>query len=120
MSESINSDEVKPFVVSDAFIKEVRETAFKAAQDYIKGRRASGKPASPSEGMVHAGCMTAALEEAESLLPVSCTDEDRKRANFWVLVELENGSALRQRLAKLEGFAWLKADKAGSVADDYL
>jgi len=107
-------------IITEALIKELREAAFKAAQDYIKGRRAAAKPASPSEGMVHAGCMSAALEEAESLLPVSCSDEDRKRANFWVLVELENGSALRQRLAKLEGFAWLKADKAGSVADDYL
>ena len=82
--------------LTEVQIKEIKDAAVQAAKDYVANRAAQGKESSPSVGLVHAGLMTCAIMEVKSLAFVD--DDNLDKAIFHTLVELENGSALRQKL----------------------
>lgn len=100
---------------------EIRESVWSAVKDYVTKRLAAGKPARPSEGLVHAGLMVYVLKEVESAFSAEeLGDEDFiSEARFVALVEVENGSSLTQKLVRKEILP-KEGTKGGSVASEYL
>lgn len=101
---------------------EIRDLVWKTVCDYTKARLAAGKPASPSIGLVHAGLMVKILAEVESTLTTEELNDPAVLAEyrFVALAEVENGSALRQKLASDKVGILPKEGKATSVAADYM
>ena len=108
----------RTIIMDNAKVVEVRNAAWNAAVDYVKNRIANGKEASPSIGNVHAGIMVAVVNEAESLLPAEFTAKERDLYLFHALAEVENGSALRQKMEK-EGVI-VKGNKTAALAEEFL
>jgi len=97
---------------------EVVALVLATVKDYVLEKKESGRKYSPSEGVVHAGMIVRVINELTSTF----TDEDESERNaqlFTAMLEIENGSALRQKLAKLPEFKFLNGDKATVIADDY-
>tara|TARA_R110000868_G_scaffold160977_7_gene390834 strand:- start:83 stop:385 length:303 start_codon:yes stop_codon:yes gene_type:complete len=94
--------------MTDKQVNEASENAVKAAGDFCKKFAIT----SGLTGKQHAGAMVHALVD-HGLLQQLGTEEENKAERqlaFVVLLALENGSALRQKLEKLEVL------KAGAIA----
>ncbi len=111
---------------------ELRAIVWNAVCDYTKKRLAAGKPASPSVGFVHAGLMVYVINEVSSVIPdidelqkvgEPPVDMDAVRSEylFIALAEVENGSALRQKLSSEKvGILPRETSKSASIIGDYL
>lgn len=97
-------------------IVEIRNAAKSAAGDYIKSRLTKSKEASPSVGTVHAGLMVHVMNEIDSL---ATTEENLDEVRFYALLEVENGSALRQTFEK-SGILSKSTGKAAALANEYV
>lgn len=91
--------------MNDQQMIEAAELAVKAAADYCKGRGI----AAGLTGKQHAGAMVHALMDA------GLVNEEQKLHAFAILAEMENGSALRQKLEKLGALG-----KAATIAASYI
>ncbi len=90
-------------MITEKQTQEVIDAANAAAIDVIKKRKADGKEASPSKGIVHAIIICHVLEEIGSLLAQNEGETDEafvlrdKASRLIAVLEVENGSAYRQK-----------------------